>query len=222
MRRLLATTMALGLVITAMNFTGIFAVFRDRATTGANTEESGEQPRTADLLIAIDNFGWCANDPFADDLEAGLFDVGGLVPGTSEQARICLKNVGTAALALTGSTIDVIETETDCTGDEEAAGDATCGTANIGDGELGTVLFTDIGRVDCATGGGTGDLARASVADLATTPGGLGTVDPGAQACFVISTYIPNPGVLGVTSDALQQAQSDRIQWRFAFDGAAT
>jgi hypothetical protein len=224
MRRLLATTMALGLVITAMNFTGIFAVFTDRATTGTNTEETGQQPRTADLLIAVDEFGNCTGATFSDNLETGLFDVSGLVPGgTADQVTsICLKNVGTATLTLTTSAIDVVETETACTGDEAAAGDATCGTAGVGDGELGLVLFTELGQKDCATGANIGDFVQSTVEDLAATPGDLGTIAPGAVACVFVDTILPAAGVLGNTSDGLQQAQTDKIEWRYAFDGTAS
>jgi hypothetical protein len=223
MRRLLASTMTLGLVITAMGFTGIFAEFTDRTTTGTNTEESGEQSRTADLQIAIDDFGDCSAATFTENLETGLFDVTGLVPGaTSFQSKyICLRNAGTAALALTVSAMDVVETETGCTGDEQAAGDATCGTAGIGDGELGSVLILDIQRYDCV-GGTTVAVVRTTVADLDATPGEMGTIEAGGDACLHVQTYIPNPGVSeDFTSEALQQAQSDKIQWRIAFDGTA-
>ena len=84
MRRLLATTMALGLVITAMNFTGIFAVFTDRATTGTNSLESGELARVAHLQIDDAAAGDCNDAVFKDDLTTGLFYASGLLPGQDD------------------------------------------------------------------------------------------------------------------------------------------
>ena len=222
MRRLLTVTMALGLVITAMNFTGIFAVFTDRATTGTNSEESGAQPRIADLQIAKDEFGNCTGATFSDDLETGLFNATGLVPGNDSVvfSPFCLKNVGTAQLTVTVSAIDVVETETGCTGDEADAGDATCGTDGVGDGELGDVLTAEMVIQDCE-GFNVGDVVRDSVEGLAATPTVLGTIEPGAVACIYANTFITNPGVV-YTPEQLQQAQSDKVEWRFAFDGAAS
>jgi hypothetical protein len=223
MRRLLTVTMALGLVITAMNFTGIFAIFTDRATTGTNSEESGVQPRIADLLIADSGNSDCTDAVFTDDLETGLFDVSDIVPGgaADQVARICLKNAGTATLTVTTTAIDLVETETGCTGDEAAAGDLTCGTEGIGDGELGSVLITELGIFDCTEGFDIGDFVRASVEDLAASPHALGTIEPGAVACVFVDTVFAMPGVFA-TSDEVQQAQSDKVTWRYAFDGTAS
>ena len=228
-RRLLAATMALGLVVTAMGFTGIYAVFSDRATTGLNSAESGTQPKVADLKMAtVLAFGFCNGATYSDDLATGIIDVTDLQPedGGSQFVWLCLKNVGTATLALTTSVIDLVETETGCTGDEAAAGDTTCGIApvgggtGIGDGELGTVLNAQVLPFDCVTEDQLPNGVVQSLETLASTPGSLGTLAPNAIACLRVSVYIPGPGG-DLTVEALQRAQSDKAQWRFAFDGTA-
>jgi hypothetical protein len=223
MRRVLATTMALGLVVTAMGFTGIFAEFTDRATTGTNTAESGTQPKAADLKIAeVEDWSTCASATYTDDLQTGLIDVSDLQPDydVPQIALVCLKNVGTSALAVTATAIDVVETEIGCTGDEAASGDLTCGTAGVGDGELGTVLNAQVFRFDCATQDSE-EMILQTIGALAATPGSLGSLAAGEFMCLRIAATLPGPGGAPHTSEALQQAQSDRVEWRFAFDGAA-
>lgn len=223
-RRLLASTIALGLVVTAMGFTGIYAVFTDRATTGTNSAESGTQPKAADLKIAFDvTDSSCAGISYSDDLASGVIDATDLQPDFNGAGfnYICLQNVGTASLNLTVTAIDVVETETGCTGDEAAAGDATCGTAGIGDGELGTVLDAQLYRFDCVTGDGPTDSVVQPIETIAGTPGSLGSLDPGKVACIRTAVIFPGPGT-DLTVDAVQRAQSDKVQWRFAFDGAAS
>ena len=222
MRRLLATTMALGLVITAMGFTGIFAVFTDRATTGTNSAESGEQPRTADLQLGTSVQGDCSDTTYAENLVTGVIDVSDMQPGDGPQVRyLCLKNVGTGRLTLTVSAIDVANTETGCTGDEEASGDATCGTSEVGDGELGSVLIAGVVPVDCTTDDVLPNVVH-QVLDSLTTPAALGAgLDPGDELCIRTAVTLPPIGP-DASSDQLQQAQSDKVEWRYAFDGTAS
>jgi len=219
MKRLLSITMALGLVISAMNFTGIFAIFSDRATTGTNSAESGAQPRIADLQVSTTLALDCSDASYTDDLETGLIAVTDLVPGEgSTQSVLCLKNAGTSDLNLSISVIDVVDTETGCTGDEAAAGDATCGTAGIGDGELSTALIQTVSRLDCALS--TTELAISPYfAELIDTPTALGTLASGEVTCVWLRVQMTAPGQGGATLESIQQAQSDKVEWRFAFDG---
>ena len=122
---------------------------------------------------------------------------------------------------MTVSTIDVVETETGCTGDEAAAGDTTCGTENVGDGELGTVLLTQISFFECIEGTDIGGVVTETIEDLAGTPGSLATIQPGEVACVSLSAIYPTQGGFA-TADQLQQIQSDKVEWRFAFDGTAS
>lgn len=219
MRRLLTVTMALGLVITAMNFTGIFAVFTDRATTGDNSAQSGSQPRVADLQIATAVGGTCDEVAWVDDLVTGVISATDLLPGSnSGQSVICLKNAGTADLDLAMSANDVVETETGCTGDEAAAGDATCGTPGIGDGELGAALIVTASRLDCVTS--ATEVGLSDGFDTFTgVPVAFGTLAAGDVTCVWLAVQMATPGQLGSTMDTIQQAQSDKVEWRYAFDG---
>jgi len=211
-------TMALGLVITAMGATGIYAVFSDRATTGTNSASSGTQARTADLQIGTSVQGDCADATFVEDLATGVIDVADMQPGGSPQVRyLCIRNVGTARLALTVSAIDLVNTETGCTGDEEASGDLTCGTAGIADGELGSVLIAGIVPVDCTSQAIEG-VVVAQPLDSLTTGVGFTGLDPDDVLCIRTAVTMPPAGG-DVTSDSLQRAQSDKVEWRFAFDG---
>lgn len=223
MRRLLTVTMALGLVITAMNFTGIFAVFTDRATTGSNDADSGTLQATADLQIGVTESSQCTGAEYSEDLITGVVSESGLTPGSaaSDVLFICLKNVGVAPLGLTVSAIDVVETELDCTGDESGY-DLTCGTPDLGDGELGSVLRGQLNRYDCVTGDGPAPQMEETIQDLATTPGSLGTLDPGAVACIRSLVRFPDLGSGWFTAEEAQAAQSDKVEWRYAFDGTAS
>lgn len=218
-RRLLTTTMALGLVITGMGFTGIYAVFTDRATTGTNSAESGPQARIADLTVATTVTQDCTDGTFTDDLVSGIIAASELQPrGGSTFTVMCLRNAGTATLNLTLSAIDVVETETACTGDEESAGDLTCGTAGIGDGELGAALIVVASRLDCVTQATDVAISPAFSA-MAAIPEAFGTLAPGATACVWLRVQMAAEGEVGTTLADIQQAQTDKVEWRFAFDG---
>jgi len=218
MRRLLATTMALGLVITAMNFTGIFAVFTDRATTGTNSAESGPQARIADLQVSTTVTFDCSDAAWVDDLVTGVMAATDLQPGdNSGQSVVCLKNAGTSDLYITLSTIDVVDTETDCTGDEAAAGDTTCGTGEF-QGELVPALIASASRLDCDTSESQLSIGGAFQA-LVDTPTAIGTLAAGEITCVWLSVQMAVPGQIGSTAESIQQAQTDRVEWRYAFDG---
>lgn len=219
MRRLLTVTMALGLVISAMNFTGIFAVFTDRASTGTNSAESGAQPRVADLQIATSVGGTCDAVSYLDNLATGVIAATDLQPGGNSGFQLlCVKNAGSAALDVTVTATDVVDTETGCTGDESDAGDASCGTPAVGDGDLSGVLIAPISTLNCATQ--TTILSFSpSFVDLAATGVSLGTLDPGAELCVVVAVQMATTGQLATTLADIQQAQSDKVEWRYSFDG---
>ena len=223
-RQTLVAIMALGAVVTLIGSAGIFAVFSDRATTGTNTVTSGERASAADLQIA----SWPSAPGFLDcgayqeDLATGLFDLSNVQPGFSSTiagtlpTMVCLKNVGTAALLVTGSVIDLTDIETGCTGDEAVAGDATCGvTPGIQTaGELSGVLQASLKPASCLDGSPYPSAAQ-PFALTTPTPVDLGSLGPGDVACIAVIVSYP-----GGTSETLAQiAQSDQVTWRFAFDG---
>src|SRR5262245_17507860 len=97
-RHLLRTLVALGILVTLVSGTGVFASFSDQATTGPNSVISKEQPRAADLRIATgdsDGFGFQCGT-FVDNLQTGLIGVTDAEPsaGALQQSFFCLKNVG--------------------------------------------------------------------------------------------------------------------------------
>lgn len=220
MRRLLAMTMALGLIVTAMGSTGIFAVFTDRATTGTNHADSGTQPRVADIQLGTSVSGDCSDATYVDDLLTGVIDVSDLQPNDNSGIDyLCLRGVGTARAGISVSAIDVVETEVGCTGDEAAVGDDTCGTAGVGDGELGSVLVVGLVPVNCSTDASAGVIVAQSLSSLEATPAAFTAVSTDEVVCVRMSVSLPVVGG-DVTSESLQLAQSDQVEWRFAFDAS--
>jgi predicted ribosomally synthesized peptide with SipW-like signal peptide len=217
-RRLLVSLIALGSVVTLIGGAGIFAVFTDRATTGTNSVTSGEMASAADLLIA-QGVAPAGCGAFVDDLVTGLFSITDAQPGAGSlgQANICLKNAGSADLAYSVAAIDLVDVETDCTGDEAESGDATCGIGPLGElgvGELSPLILADIMQTDCTTGSPNGIGLTNSLADL-EGGGSLGmSAAPNAVVCLRIDMRYPP----GITDTAAQIAQTDQVTWRFAFD----
>ena len=225
-RQTLRMVIVLGALITLLGGTGIFAVFSDRATTGTNDVTSGELGKAADLQIAtaaVQN-GSVSCETFSDDLATGFFSVTDLQPSAGDAYRgtFCLKNVGSSAVGLLASAIDLSDIDSGCTGDEAAFGDTTCGGDQAG--ELSSVLVAAIAELDCDTGAYMGQTGSASLAALETPVGlpvaGLvgrinGDLNPGQTACYFVELRYPNSTPHADT----QVAQSDAATWRFAFDG---
>ena len=233
-RHALRIVIVLGMLITLVGGTGVFAVFSDRATTGSNSVVSGSRPKAADLRIeqaapdpttgAIDCNADRGAVPFDEDnLSTGLYSATNVQPGTDlGSTYICLKNVGSASLTMTASVIDLSDLDVDCTGDEAASGDTTCGldaaTQTPQAGELGPLLFAEFNETGCPTGGFLPPQTPAS--PLPSTTGVSWTASllgPGNVACVRIDVTYRTPS----TIDA-QLAQSDKVLWRFAFDGVAS
>jgi predicted ribosomally synthesized peptide with SipW-like signal peptide len=222
-RHSLRIVIVLGALITLLGGTGIFAVFNDRATTGTNDVTSGQLGRAADLQIATAP----ERDPmvlppfdcgtFSDDLQTGLFTFTTILSGGND-ANVCLQNVGNAALDLTTSAIDLVDLDIDCTGDEAAFGDATCGldhtTMAPQAGELSSVLDVTFNVYSCDGGPNDPNLGGTEVlANLINNPIALGSLAPNASICvqIIVETSSLNP--------LDEVAQSDESTWRFAFDG---
>lgn len=225
-RNPLRVVIVLGALITLLGGTGIFAVFTDRATTGSNDVTSGALGHAADLQIATASVqnGLFVCDSFSDDLATGFYSLTDLQPsaGDSYRGYFCLKDVGSSAVNLTASTIDLTDVDTGCSGDEAAFGDTTCGGDQAG--ELSTVLTAAIAELDCDTAVYAGQTTTASLAALAS-PVGLpvggivgrqaGDLNPGQTACYFVELRYPD----STPQADIQLAQSDTVTWRFAFDG---
>ena len=108
-----------------------------------------------------------------------------------------------------GPAIDLVDTDTGCTGDE-AVVDTTCGGNQAG--ELGRVLFSYASRIDCTSGSGTSLFGNSLVAP---TPMSLGTLEPGAILCGRVEIGYP----MNRSADDVQRSQSDTSTWKWAFDG---
>ena len=211
-RSILLSMVMLGGVVTAVAGTGTFAPFTDRATSGPNSVASGARPKAADLKIAypVSDYSACRNaaTTYVDDSTTPGLQVADAQPGMDQSTNFCLKNGGASTLTVSSTTVDLVEVDTACTGDE-AEVDTTCG--NNGLGELGSVLFWTMYRVSCTDGSGPGVFGGSLAAP---TPAGLGTLAPDEIGCFLV--YVNYP--LNRTADDVQRAQSDTATWKFAFD----
>ncbi|HEV8403204.1 MAG TPA: hypothetical protein VGQ31_09235 [Candidatus Limnocylindrales bacterium] len=225
-RHSLRIVIVLGMLITLVGGTGIFAVFSDRATTGPSDVTTTALGKAADLKIAAAqpqdpmNSGpfMCAD--FVDDLSTPLFDFTAST-GSGDERFLCVRNDGSSAVDLTTSAIDIVDTDTACTGDEAAFGDTTCGedatTMVPQQGELSPNLTIETDLYDCSTGSGVGQVGvpdlSSALATLGSTPEALGSLPPGGSICVRFRVF------WRATGDAAQVSQSDEATWRFAFDG---
>lgn len=218
-RHSLRIIVVLGALVTLVGGTGIFAVFTDRATTGYNSVGSGPRAQSADLAIAEGDVVAEAIDcgSFSEDLATNLFSVADVQPGDPTiSADVCLINNGSGDLAITANAIDLNDEDEACTGDEEEAGDTTCGGFQAG--ELGSVLAVQIDRITCATNASE-PIQSNSVVNWTTNPVAIPgePLAPGEIACLRLLAFYPST----TAETSIQLAQSDRVQWRFAFDGTA-
>jgi hypothetical protein len=216
MRRPLALSLiVLGLVVSLIGGTGLFAPFTDRATTGVNSVTTGERPRAADLKLAWAIAGGptsCASETYSDDSTTPGHTAIDVQPGYADIQRFCLRNVGSAALAVSVSVIDRVEDDIACTNDEASVDPGTCGTAP-GGGEAGNVLTTNFVLYPCE--GGPGPVPT-FIGFLVTDPtASMGTLAAGETWCGSIEVAY---GLNRPLDDQLA-AQSDRITWKYAFDG---
>ena len=226
-RHALRITIVLGILITLVGGTGIFAVLTDRATAGANSVGTGSQPKAADITIA-DGDGIIGRIPFGcgtfqDNLETAQFTVESIQPGYSDAAELCVRNAGAAPVALTMGESQLADHDTGCTGDEAVAGDATCGVDGQlapQAGELSPLLSVTLWTIDCSgdsppINNGIWTLDELANGSIVITDSAA-PLAPGAIVCLRIDlSYSPS------ALDA-QLAQSDTATWRFKFDASAT
>jgi hypothetical protein len=218
-RPVLVTVAILGLVIVLIGGTGLFAALTDTARTGTNQVDSAGLAASADIQLATatrEYPGPIVCGTYSENLTSGFFTVADVAPGysSSNPTFFCIKNVGSQSVTLWPSADELTDTDTACTGDESLAGDTTCGS---GVGELSSVLTVFYVVETCAGGGGAGFASK--LKDNATVATALpGTLAPGAQQCFSTSLgYFASES----TATQIQQAQSDRVTWRFKFRAEA-
>ena len=231
-RQALRITILLGVLVTLLGGTGIFAVFTDRATAGENSVTSGERPRAADLQIEVPTVhaatgldceadGDANGEFFSDDTTTAQFTATNVQPNsTVGGAFVCIRNAGSATLAVTSTAIELHDLDTACTGDEAAAGDTTCGLDGQEApqlGELSPLLTVEMERVGCDDPSfmpyANNDPVALSEFTAEPIESSLG---PNQIACVRIQLAYP-----AVAEEAAQRAQTDRSTWRFAFDATA-
>lgn len=225
-RQSLRLTMLLGVLITALGGTGIFAAFTDRATTGTNSAETGPRPLAVDLKISLADAvaGSPVNcdaegDAFPfddDDLTTGLFAATNLQPGGGggQSADLCLANFGAGTIDVTALAIDLVDTDVACTGDEADAGDLTCGTDQLG--ELSGALTIRMRHLDCAIGTEV-SVDDHLLANMAANPVPVSSsLAPNGIVCLRLTVFV----AASTPEETVQVIQSDKVEWRFAFDAA--
>jgi hypothetical protein len=211
-RPVLLTLAAVGGMIVLLGGTGIFAALSDTARSGTNSIDTNALPPSSDLRIAdatLDPVDGMSCGSFSDDLTSALITISG-EPGAGAQERLyCLRNVGSQWVNLTVQVEQVDDIEIGCTGDESIY-DTSCGS---GFGEVGENTVVWHRQISCSANpieATEGILFR----QHQTTPMSLGTLGPDETRCFGVT--ISQFDQMGIQS---QQAQSDRLTWRFAWTG---
>ena len=209
----------IGAIVSTVGGTGIFAVFTDRATQGPNTIESGPRPKAADIQIGSFVGGTCTS--LQDHMTTAIWSVTNRQPGESSNHNFCVTNNGSAAATVTLTTLDLVESDPQCTGDEQAV-DPSCG-GGAGQGQLASRLVVgfDTDR-DCDLSfGEAGDLGGSQgLSTLAGNPAAItsiGGLSAGSTTCLQVRVTYPSSTSL---NDVLA-AQSDSVTWKFAFDAVA-
>ena len=218
-RHMLRLTLVLGVLVTIIGGTGVFAVFTDTAEGGPNSVASGAQRPAADLLIAageISTVGWIHCGEFEDAATTGGFAVSDLQPGSGATTiGICVSNNGASPVSLAVGAPNLRDIDGLCTGDEGRV-DPTCGDG--GPGELSGLLQVDFRERDCETG----EVIAPTQAGLGALRAGFVTVgstlEPTEYTCFSIGVYYPDL----VSAASVQAAQSDQVTWNFVFQGTAS
>lgn len=218
-RQMLRLTLILGVMVTLLGGTGVFAVFTDQASGGVNSVTTGSLAKAAELVIAPAQGGQIVScGQYQDNTATAQFTLTDFQISTATQrSYVCLRNSGSAPLDLTLQAMNVRDLDTDCTGDEAASGDATCG--NNGTGELSFVVSVDAHQVNCQTVQRQTGLAQTLDRwGTAASAFGASQVAPGGIACIEFELRYSQ------SATALQQqlAQSDNTTWIFRFEGSAS
>lgn len=214
-RPVLITLVALGLITSLTGASGVLAAGSDRATTGTNSLATGSIAASVNLQIATWDRATGTCGTFADDLTTGLFTLTDRQPSSNSigaPQSLCIKNAGQGTINVNVSAIDVVSTDTACTGDENLV-DTTCGADQAG--ELGPLVNTSVSTwASCAANAspGTGN-AGGALSTFGPSPIAPGLA-AGTTICIFANVFY-NP-----TAADAEKGQTDRVTWRYAFDAA--
>jgi hypothetical protein len=209
-RPVLLTLVVLGMLISLIGSTGLFAALTDTARTGTNSVDSAELASSADIQLAdaADGPDGVACGTFSENLETAFITASDVENGWVLQQYFCIRNIGSQSVSLSAIADELTDVDTFCTGDEEEYDDATCGGGLAG--ELSGVLQVGYSVVDCETG--VWGYIPMTLAANATAEAGLGDLAAGAEGCYWLTVYYSSSD-----ADAVQAAQSDTVTWRFEF-----
>lgn len=221
-RHMLRLTLVLGVLVTILGGTGVFAVFTDQAREELNQISSGELASAADLKLAYGDYDPVADlfvcDGFQDNLTSQFSFGTDVQPGyTSGETAYCLQNAGAAPVDTSLAVADLVDRELACTGDEGAL-DLTCGQGAQGD--LSPLLDIVIAAVECdtATPGERRGASFAALSEGAEALPGNAILAPGEVGCWTIAIQYPTL----FPAEMIQKAQSDIVHWTFVFTGTAS
>lgn len=213
-RPLALSLIVLGVLVTLIGGTGIFAPFTDTANTGTNSLTSGTQPRAADIQIvwpAADTSACAVPANYVENSQTPGHSATDVQPGYNSFQNFCVKNVGTGTTGLNFRIIDRVETDNTCHGDEAASGDTTCGGGAAG--ELGSVLQVSVYRYNCTTGDATLILGIGALAGDNNVSHADWALDPGEIWCGASQIRYPT----GQPVTDVLKAQTDTVTWAFQF-----
>jgi hypothetical protein len=213
-RSLTLSVIVLGLVLTLVGGTGLFAAFTDTASTGTNSLTSGVRPRAADIQIvwpALNTADCAQPGNYVENSTTPGHTASDVQPGFVDKQGFCVRNVGVGVSGIAFRVIDRVETDIACTGDEAAAGDATCG----GDqpGELGSVLAVNVSKFNCLTGDLLLNTGNGPLGNDPNTSQPEWTLGPSETWCGEVMVWYLDGTTL---TDGLR-AQSDRVTWKYQF-----
>jgi hypothetical protein len=211
-RSLLVSISLVGLVICLVGGTGLFAALQDDARTGVNSATSRGLAGSADIQIALGDAQsptGCAT--FTENLAVGLFAITNWDVSNTENKDICLRNVGSQLVSVGAFSESVVDLDDDCTGDEAAVGDTTCGNGQLGElsGNI-DLFFSDI---TCGTQTITGFNTSGSLTSSINQPIPLPDLAVGETRCVKI--FVQYRTTASATDR--QMAQSDTATWIFRF-----
>ena len=215
--------LALGILITVLIGSGLFALASDTIISEGNKVESSTFNTSHDLKVARVAIGAsCASASYGDG------PIGAAIDSTSQgtinlnigstiaqQDDFCLKNVGWKTGVLTVTFTSPSDTEVGtCATTESSNGDATCPAGSAG--ELSPILDSRINflsdpstAISCGPGGVDGTFASFTGAARS-----LDTTMAGGDICRLYVSTSVRPAS---TPNDRAKAQTDRVQWDIAF-----